>query len=207
VSRKHERHGSSPWSYAPHSAQQVHESACSLGPLPIVMSSLAAARCSSSTTSFFPSKKLSDEEPSQMMREEREFTKLTQQEQDVRALSCSRLVLHRSFALCCAGSTLIRSSCFALFEHCIARQQQDGDDDISRYHTTPYLGHHTPTHVVDRLCLILRFCERGWELFFFLFFLFDQPREGYSTSTMQPHFQSLIADNHKKNHQQHHHSL
>jgi len=68
----------------------------------------------------------------------------------------------------------------------------------------PYLGHHTPTHVVDRLCLILRFCERRWKLFFFLF---DQPREGYSTSTMQPHFQWLIADNHKENHQQHHHSL
>ena len=49
VSRKHERHGSSPWSYAPHSAQQVHESACSLGPLPIVMSSLAAAQYSTFT--------------------------------------------------------------------------------------------------------------------------------------------------------------
>ena len=52
-SRKHERHGSWPWSYAPHSAQQVHESACSLGPLPIMMSSLAAARYSSSTTLLF----------------------------------------------------------------------------------------------------------------------------------------------------------
>jgi len=63
--------------------------------------------------------------------------------------------------LCCARFALIRSSCFALFEYCIARRQQDGDDDISRYHPTPYLDHHTPTHVVDRLCLILRFCERG----------------------------------------------
>jgi len=74
VPRKHERHGSWPWSYAPHSAQQVHESACSPGPLPIVMSSLAAARCSSSTASLFlPRKTLSDEEQSRMMREERVY--------------------------------------------------------------------------------------------------------------------------------------
>ena len=98
VSRKHERHGSWPWSYAPHSAQQVHESACSLGPLPIAMSSLAAARYSSSTVLLFlPHKTLSDEEQSQMMREEREFSKLTEQEQDVRALSCSRARWCRSY--------------------------------------------------------------------------------------------------------------
>ena len=73
-SRKHERHGWSPWSYAPHSAQQVHESACSLGPLPIVMSILAAARYSSSTVLLFlPRKTLSDEEQSQMMRGERVY--------------------------------------------------------------------------------------------------------------------------------------
>jgi len=75
VSRKHERHGSWPtWSYAPHSAQQVHESACSLGPLPIVMSSLAVGQYSSSTVLLFlPHKTLSDEEQSQMMREERVY--------------------------------------------------------------------------------------------------------------------------------------
>jgi len=36
--------------------------------------------------------------------------------------------------LCCARYTLIRSSCFALSEHRIARRQQDGDGDISCYH-------------------------------------------------------------------------
>jgi len=75
----------------------------------------------------------------------------------------------RRLGLCCARFTLIRSSCFALFEYRIARRQQDDDDDISRYHPTPYVDHHTPTYVVDRLRLILRFCERQWKLFLFLF--------------------------------------
>ena len=92
-----------------HSAQQVHESACSLGPWPIAMSSLAAARYSSSTVLLFlPHKTLSDEEQSQMMREEREFSKLTEQEQDVRALSCSRARWCRSYrALSNASSSKI----------------------------------------------------------------------------------------------------